>query len=111
MFDSVEDGSVELCLCSLSFSNIYYIMRPKYGKKKTLEGLTELSQTLTVLPVDEAVIADALASEFTDFEDAIQYYSALAYSESGNEIGGIITRNGKDFRLSEIAVVSPTDFL
>lgn len=107
VFDAAYRGEIKLFLSALSYSNIYYIMRPKFGKKHTLEGLRLLMRTLFVLPVDANVIKEALASDFTDFEDAIQYYSAV---RSG-VVDGIITRNGKDFRLSEISIVNPTDFL
>lgn len=107
IFDAAYNGEIELYVCSLSYSNIFYIMRPKYGKEKTLEVLRELTSIVGVLSVNTNVIESALASDFKDFEDAIQYYSAL---QSGY-IDGIITRNQKDFRLSEIDVLNPTEVL
>lgn len=49
----------------------------------------------------------ALKSSFSDFEDSIQYASALTID--GIDI--IITRNIKDFRHSDLAVMTPDSFL
>ena len=49
----------------------------------------------------------ALNSDFKDFEDALQNYAA----EINGEISLIITRNTKDYKKSELGVMSPEDFL
>jgi hypothetical protein len=48
-----------------------------------------------------------LYSDFKDFEDALQNYSA----ELNKEIDIIITRNIKDFKYSKLAVMTPDQFL
>jgi hypothetical protein len=62
---------------------------------------------LTILKVDQQTIKDSIASGFTDFEDSIQYNCALDYKK----IDVIITRNTKDFKTSEIPVMTPADYL
>jgi hypothetical protein len=57
--------------------------------------------------MDNNVVFRALNSDFKDFEDAAQNYSA----ELGKEINIIITRNIKDFRYSNLAVMTPDQFL
>lgn len=52
-------------------------------------------------------VVKALESNFKDFEDAIQYSSALTI----NDLGAIITRNVKDYRPAKIAVMKPSEFL
>ena len=49
---------------------------------------------------------DTNVSQFKDFEDAMQYYSAL---KAKADI--IITRNGKDFTASQIPVMTATEYL
>ncbi|HFB61523.1 MAG TPA: PIN domain nuclease, partial [Bacteroidetes bacterium] len=49
---------------------------------------------------------EGLNSDFSDFEDALQYFSALRA-----ECDIIITRNAKDFKKSRIAVMTPDEFL
>jgi len=47
-----------------------------------------------------------MKSPFKDFEDAMQYFSALS---EGCDV--IITRNKKDFAESKIQVLEPQEFL
>lgn len=77
LFDAA--GRCEICIhiSSLSYANVYYIVRRYLGHDKTIESLKALSDYVTILPVTEKVIRQALSSEFNDFEDAIQYYSAI----------------------------------
>ena len=56
---------------------------------------------MTVLPVDDATIEQALNAGFTDFEDEIQYFSALKAGCSS-----LLTRNGRHYRKAEITVLT-----
>jgi hypothetical protein len=59
-----------------------------------------------VLPLDDKIIDLALNSEFRDFEDAIQYFTAIE-----NELELIITRNQSDFKESKIPVMTAKEFI
>ncbi|HSU49602.1 MAG TPA: hypothetical protein VLJ41_03400, partial [Segetibacter sp.] len=72
------------------------------AKKKLLKFKTLVS----VLPVTDKVIELALSSDFNDFEDAIQYFTA---TESGIQI--LLTRNLKDYKSAEIPVMTAEQFL
>ena len=52
------------------------------------------------------MILAALNSNFKDFEDAIQYHTALE-----NELDLIITRNKKDFKTSALPVLTAKEYL
>lgn len=106
LFSMADRKEIELLCCSLSFSTVIYLMqRFKYTRKEIVSKLSIIKSICTVTTVNEAVIDRMLQSDFNDLEDAIQYYSALAF---GAEI--IVTRNIKDFTASKIPVVSPHDF-
>jgi hypothetical protein len=62
---------------------------------------------LNILKVEELTIRNALASGFSDFEDSIQYFCAIDSKRSDV----IITRNTKDYKNSEIPVMTPRDYL
>src|ERR1035437_5630608 len=66
-----------------------------------------LSKLGIILKVDDHTIKNAITSGFPDFEDSIQYFCAL----ESKKIDVIITRNIKDYRHSELPVMSPGDFL
>ena len=106
LFSAIEKGRVEACTSSLSYANLHYILRKEVGSPKAIEVLKNLRKLLPVLPVGDAVIDQALDSAFTDFEDAIQYHTALA----GN-ITYLVTRNQKDFRTATIPVVAAAELL
>ena len=61
---------------------------------------------IQVIPIDGKIVELALDSNFSDFEDAIQYNAAKS-----QEIGFIITRNKKDYLKSQIPVCSAEEYL
>lgn len=71
--------------------------------RKLLGNFRQLSRITTA---DESVVDAALASSFDDYEDALQYYSALT-----ENVDVIVTRNKKDFLLSKIPVLLPGELL
>lgn len=106
ILDGAERGEYMLHLCSLSVTNIYYSLRKMLSHEERINALTELCEVIDVIKVDSSVINNALHSGWKDFEDSVQYYSAKA----DERITGIITRNTKDFRQSDIDVVNSLSF-
>ena len=107
LFALAEIGELTVCLSSLSFSNLYYILRKLKGHADALALLGKLKLLVRISSVAEAEIQSALSSSFKDFEDAIQHFAAKA--EGG--ISAIVTRNKGDYSASEIPVLSPDQFL
>lgn len=106
LFSMADRKEIELLCCSLSFSTAIYLMqRFKYTRKEIVSKLSIIKSICTVTTVNEAVIDRMLQSDFNDLEDAIQYYSALAFGAEA-----IVTRNTKDFAASKIPVVLPHDY-
>lgn len=107
LFSMADRKELDLLCCSLSFSTAVYLMhRLKYSRKEIITKLTIAKSLCTVTTVDSSVIDRVLQSDFSDLEDGMQYYSALA---ANAEV--IVTRNEKDYILSNIPVLSPTEFL
>ena len=88
-------------------SNVYYLLSQKAKQEKVIEKLKLLLSILEILVIDKNSILVALNSDFKDLEDALQNYAA----ELNEEINLIITRNIKDFKKSELGIMSPEDFL
>lgn len=98
---------IDLCCSPMTLATASYLM--ERGKISTEEIFGKLSAFMTLCyptPVDKGVIDAALSSDFTDFEDAMQYYSAKQY---GADI--IITRDATGFLTADIPCLSPIDFL
>lgn len=107
LFSMADRKELDLLCCSLSFSTAVYLMhRLKYSRKEIITKLTIAKSLCTVTTVDSSVIDRVLQSDFSDLEDGMQYYSALAANAEM-----IDTRNEKDYALSNIPVLSPTEFL
>ena len=68
--------------------------------------LIKFKVLVQVLPVNDKVIQLALNSKFIDFEDAIQYFTAI---EAGITV--LLTRNIKDYKKAEIPVQTPGQYL
>lgn len=107
LFALAETGELTLCLSSLSFSNLYYILRKLKGHADALALLGKLKLLVRVSAVTAVEIQSALASSFRDFEDAIQHFTAKAEGD----VSAIVTRNNADYANSEIPVLSPDEFL
>ena len=107
LFTLIEEGHIKSSASSLSFSNIYYVLRKYTSHMRVVSRLKELSELLQIMNVDDTIIKRALQSGFKDFEDAIQYQTAL----SDPDIEVIVTRNIKDYKEAELPVMSPETFL
>jgi len=94
-------------LSAVSYTQIGYFLQKYVGKPAAKEILRDLNKLLTTVAVDNRVIEEALDSEIKDFEDAIQYASALSVSN----LYCIITRDKKDFKSSQIIIQSPKEFI
>ena len=84
---------------------LYSVKREKTEEAKLI--LRKLKLIVKVISLDDKIIGLSLNdSDFKDYEDALQYYSAL---ENGNDM--IITRNLKDFQKSKIPALTAEQFL
>ena len=107
MFSLIDQKKIKGCVSSLSFSNLYYVLRKVGTHKKVISSLQELSDLVDILKVDNDIIKSALLSDFKDFEDSIQYYTA----QENKKIDTIITRNIKDYKDTSLPVMTPETFL
>ncbi len=101
-----ETKQVEITASSLSFVNTFYVLVKTHPKDVLKEVLKKFRIVCNVAAIDEMNIDKSLYSSFNDFEDAVQYYSAV---HCKSDI--FITRNKKDFKVSEIPIMTPSEFL
>jgi predicted nucleic acid-binding protein len=103
LFNQAIAGKVQLYMASISISNSYYIISRHYRNLNIRALLLDLLPWVIITDVSADVMQQALHSTFTDFEDALQYFSALTVPQ----IEVIVTRNGKDFGTAGLPVVEP----
>ena len=95
-----------LFLSSLTMANIAYILRKKFKGIALYNALNKLKTFFSVVSLTADNVESALMLQATDFEDALQYFSA-----ANIQADVIVTRNEKDFYFSQISITSPKSFL
>ena len=107
LFSLADKKKVELSISSLTFANTGYVLTRLKAADRSREILRRFRVLVKVLSLDDKVIDLALNDlNFKDFEDGLQYYSAL---ENGQDM--IITRDLNDFKESRIPVMTPEEYL
>lgn len=94
----IDNPSYQVFTSPLCLAITYYFAEKKSGSKKALEKLKLLSGKISITSIDNSVVLQTIGNpKIHDFEDGMEYYSALA---SGCEL--IITEDLGDFYFSEI---------
>ncbi|MFA5648415.1 MAG: PIN domain-containing protein [Bacteroidales bacterium] len=102
LFSFADKEKVILYTSALSIANLSYVLLRKRKPEEAKQILRKLKLLVGILSLDGKIINLALNdNEFNDFEDGLQYYSALE-----NNIEIIVTRNLKDFKNSSIPVMT-----
>jgi predicted nucleic acid-binding protein len=112
-FDSIakvatlaDQKKLAIIVSPLSFTTIDYVLNKYETSESVLNKLRKFKIICEVCEINEETIDKALNSNFKDFEDAVQYFTAL---QSNCSI--IITRNGKDFKNSTIPIMTAEEYL
>ncbi len=101
-----ETGEIEGLVSAISFNNIYYIVRKLKDRATAETALRFLRDVFRIVAPDEQIINQSIDAGFSDFEDAVQFHSAIRSKASY-----LITRNPADFPRSPISILSPGEFL
>lgn len=106
LFELAAQKRIVLVAADFSFINIAYITRKLFDKVELYALLDEMREYMHLLELGEKVIEGAIKAQWNDMEDCTQYLAA-----KNADVDYILTRNEKDFILSDIPVLSPKDFL
>jgi predicted nucleic acid-binding protein len=101
-----DKGKIKMVVSAFSYPTVYYLLSKFESSEKVKEKLRKFRIISEVSDLDEITIEKGLASNFKDFEDALQYHCALKA-----ECDILLTRNVKDFKESTIPVMSAEEFL
>lgn len=99
-------NKIKLFTSPISISTSYYILSKFENKKIALEKISMFKVLASVSVINNEVVEKAINSNFKDFEDSLQYFSAI---ETNCDL--IITRNEKDFKNALIPVLNPDSYL
>jgi predicted nucleic acid-binding protein len=106
LFTLLEENKAQGYVSPLAFANLFYILRKQESNQFAIAVLARIKALLQVLTINEKIVALALSSGFKDFEDAIQYYSALE-----EKLDYLITRNKKDYIKTGIIICTAGEYL
>jgi predicted nucleic acid-binding protein len=101
-----DQKKIEIYTSPTSISNTYYLLSRFENTKIALEKIRKFKVLCSISIMDDEVIEKAINSDFKDFEDAMQYFSALA-----SNCDLIVTRNEKDFKNALIPVLNGESYL
>lgn len=101
-----DNNEVQLFASALSYATTSYFLTKNESMESSKNKLRKFKSISQIIALNEQIIEKSLNSNFTDFEDALQYFSAL---NAQCEI--IITRNGKDFKFSQLPIFTAEEYL
>lgn len=94
-------GIIDGYISGITPINVFYIARRFMGRAELRQALSDLLLAVRVCPITHAVLSQALALPFTDYEDAVQHASAAPI-----KLDAIVTRNLKDYKNATLPVFS-----
>ena len=106
IFKLHEQGKIDAYIAAITPINVFYVTRKLKGSKEAQRAVELILSSLSVCPVNHAVLRQAYELPFGDYEDAVQHASAIA-----SRIDTIVTRDIKDYKNATLPVFSPADFL
>ena len=101
-----DKGKIKMIVSALSYAIVFYLLSKYEDIQKTKDKLRKFKVISEISDLDSKVIEKGLSSSFVDFEDSLQYFCALKA-----DCNVLITRNGKDFKTSEIPVMTAEEYL
>jgi len=102
IFQQIDAGEIEGVITATTITNIYYILRKFAGDRVARDAIAQILLDLTIAPVNRDILERAIALEFADFEDAVQYVCGISHP-----VDIIVTRDVTGFRAATIPVVLP----
>ncbi|HCC85798.1 MAG: PilT protein domain-containing protein [Proteiniphilum acetatigenes] len=101
-----DKKKIKIYVSAVSMATAYYVLAKYENKKAALEKCRKFKVLCEISSMNNKVFEKALNAPFDDFEDALQYFSAV---EDNCDL--IVTRNEKDYKTALIPVMNPENYL
>ncbi len=102
LLDAVESKDIDGFLCATTLTTIDYLVTKFQNKSVAKLAISKLLSLYSIAEVNQSVLNFANTSNFSDFEDAVLYFSALNVG-----VDSIVTRNNNDFTSANLPVYTP----
>ena len=106
IFQMQKDGKIDAIVSSLTIINCAYILRKVFSREVMLDKVEKLCKTFRISAIDKTTLVEALERRPYDFEDTVQYISALPYKPDI-----VITRDKRGFLDLEVPIMTPDEFI
>ena len=102
--EMAENGVFLAFTSPLVIANVYYVLQKFSNKEAAMNAIRKLRTFIGVVDMNQRIVDRAINSSFSDFEDALQIYSA-----ENAVMDIIVTRNIDHFKDSNVSVLSPAE--
>ena len=106
VWSMAERGDLDAFVSAISFSNVYTIVRKASGKPQADQALRTLRGLFQIVAPDTQIVNQAMDADIGDFEDAIQFHSAIHAKATH-----LLTRDPSGFPESSLHILSPDEFI
>jgi predicted nucleic acid-binding protein len=106
LFELAYLNEIKLFTTAVVLANVFYMLRKISGIEKARKNLQKLRLIIHVLPIDEKLVDLSLNSQFKDFEDGLQYFTAKE-----NNISRLITRNIKHYKVDDMIIETAEEYV
>jgi len=100
----VENNEIEGYLCATTITTIDYLVSKAYNREKAKIAIQKLLSIFEIAEVNKDVLLLSTGSKFSDFENAVQYYSGQSVL-----VDSIVTQNTSDFKQAKYPIYSPEE--
>ena len=103
LFVQYQQGKCALFTSSIVLANMHFIIRKLHDIKFANSSVLFVNKHFKIIDGNNDDIENAILSKFSDFEDGVQYFSALR----SKKVDALVTRNVKDYKHALLPVFTP----
>jgi len=104
LVSSVENKTIEGYLCATTITTLDYLISKSRNRETAKIEIQKLLTLFQIADVNSTVLTMAINSGFTDFEDAVQYFSGKC-----SNVDGLVSRNTKDYKKAVLPIYTPDE--
>ena len=104
LVSSVENRMIEGYLCATTITTLDYLIAKSRNRETARIEIQKLLALFQIADVNSTVLSMSINSSFTDFEDAVQYFSGKC-----SKVNGLVTRNTKDYKQAILPIYTPDE--
>ena len=103
LFVQYQQGKCALFTSSIVLANMHFIIRKLHDIKFANSSVLFVNKHFKIIDGNNDDIENAIQLKFSDFEDGVQYFSALR----SKKVDALVTRNVKDYKHALLPVFTP----